>query len=186
MSMKSLFYFIDKEFQYALYAPDKEKRWELKEYAPTEADLAFAKRFIEWNNLEWGIQRVDACRNEQGELLLVELEDLNPYLSLLELTEETRQNFCKSHEKNQSRKHSKLRMKTAVSLASQDPTGAWGFCRQSAERERVSENSWNILQIKKTAGKLVFLRVCLQSEMTTESQGTINSFEIYAISTHFQ
>lgn len=39
---------------------------------------------------------------------------------------------------------------------------------------------------KKTAGKPVFLRVCLQSEMTTESQGTINSFEIYAISTHFQ
>ncbi|UYY98382.1 hypothetical protein OJ967_23795 [Peribacillus frigoritolerans] len=94
------FYFIDKEFQYALYAPDKEKRWELKEYVPTEADLAFAKRFIDWNNLDWGIQRVDACQNEQGELLLVELEDLNPYLSLLELTEETRQNFVKALKKS--------------------------------------------------------------------------------------
>ncbi|WCT57831.1 hypothetical protein PQ456_10055 [Paenibacillus kyungheensis] len=87
------FYFIDKQFQYALYAPDKDKRWELKEYTPTDKDLHFAKRFIEWNNIHWGIQRIDACRNEQGELLLVELEDLNPYLSLLELSEEKRNNF---------------------------------------------------------------------------------------------
>ncbi|AXN40974.1 ATP-grasp domain-containing protein [Peribacillus butanolivorans] len=94
------FYFIDKEFQYALYAPDKEQRWELKEYVPTEEDLTFANRFIEWNNLDWGIQRVDACRNEQGELLLVELEDLNPYLSLLELSVETRQNFVEAMKKS--------------------------------------------------------------------------------------
>ncbi|MGG4195189.1 hypothetical protein ABEW50_17240, partial [Paenibacillus jamilae] len=90
------FYFIDKEFQYALYAPDKDKRWALVEYEPTEDDLNFAKRFIEWNNLECGIQRVDACRNKQGELLLVELEDLNPYLSLLELSNETRQHFVET------------------------------------------------------------------------------------------
>lgn len=90
------FYFIDKEFQYALYAPNKDKRWELKEYVPTEEDVAFAKRFIDWNNLDWGIQRVDACRSEQVRLLLVELEDLNPYLSLLELTEETSENFIEA------------------------------------------------------------------------------------------
>lgn len=90
------FYFIDKDFQYALYAPDKEKRWELKEYVPTAEDLAFAARFIDWNDPDCGIQRVDACRSEQGELLLVELEDLNPYLSLLELTPETRQKFVEA------------------------------------------------------------------------------------------
>ena len=94
------FYFIDKEFQYALYAPDKDRRWELKEYNPTEEDLEFALRFIEWNNLDWGIQRVDACRNENGELLLVELEDLNPYLSLLELNENTRNNFVERFKKS--------------------------------------------------------------------------------------
>ena len=94
------FYFIDKDFQYALYAPDKEKRWELKKYIPTEEDLAFAKRFIDWNQLDWGIQRVDACRSEQGELLLVELEDLNPYLSLLEVPEETRLNFIEAMKKS--------------------------------------------------------------------------------------
>ncbi|MGG0414065.1 hypothetical protein [Peribacillus simplex] len=36
--------------------------------------------------------------------------------------------------------------------------------RQSAERERISEINWNFYQRKKTAGKLAFHRVCLQSE----------------------
>jgi hypothetical protein len=90
------FYFIDKEFQYALYAPDKNKRWELKEYAPTKEDLEFAQKFIEWNNLNHGIQRVDACRTEGNELLLVELEDLNPYLSLLEISDKLRNKFVDS------------------------------------------------------------------------------------------
>jgi hypothetical protein len=89
------FYFIDKEFQYALYAPDKAKRWELKEYTPTKKDLEFAQSFIEWNNLNHGIQRIDACRDEKGNLLLVELEDLNPYLSLLEISFELRDNFIR-------------------------------------------------------------------------------------------
>lgn len=90
------FYFVDKEFQYALYAPDKNKRWELKEYNPTKEDLYFAQKFIEWNNLDHGIQRVDACRDADGKLLLVELEDLNPYLSLLDISFELRNNFIKA------------------------------------------------------------------------------------------
>ncbi len=76
------FYFVDDAFQYALYAPDPDRRWELRPYEPTGADLAFARAFVEWNTLGHGIQRVDACRAPSGELLLVELEDLNPYLSL--------------------------------------------------------------------------------------------------------
>ncbi|MEU9372471.1 hypothetical protein AB0D94_01605 [Streptomyces sp. NPDC048255] len=76
------FYFVDDAFQYALHAPDPARRWDLQPYAPTEADLAFARTFIAWNTLGHGIQRVDACRAPSGELLLVELEDLNPYLSL--------------------------------------------------------------------------------------------------------
>lgn len=76
------FYFVDDAFQYALYAPDPARRWELVPYAPTDADLAFARAFVAWNTLSHGIQRVDACRAPSGELLLVELEDLNPYLSL--------------------------------------------------------------------------------------------------------
>lgn len=87
------FYFINDEFEYAMYAPDKTKRWELKEYPYSENDIAFAKKFIAWNTVKNGIQRVDACKTKDGNLLLVELEDLNPYLSLLETNEITRKRF---------------------------------------------------------------------------------------------
>ncbi|WP_336323742.1 hypothetical protein [Streptomyces lavendofoliae] len=87
------FHYVDDTFQYALYAPDPARRWELEPYAPTEADLAFARRFIDWNTLGHGIQRVDACRTREGELLLVELEDLNPYLSLGLVDDRTRDAF---------------------------------------------------------------------------------------------
>ncbi|MFE4830477.1 hypothetical protein [Streptomyces sp. NPDC056672] len=88
------FYFIDRDFQYALYAPDPERRWELEPYEAGAADLEFARRFIDWNGLAHGIQRVDACRAPDGELLLVELEDLNPYLSLELVDPDTREAFA--------------------------------------------------------------------------------------------
>lgn len=94
------FYFIDKVFQYALYAPNKDKRWELKAYIPTEEDLAFAQRFVDWNDLDWGIERVDACRTKEGNLLLVEHEDLNPYLSLELLSPEIRDYFVETLRKS--------------------------------------------------------------------------------------
>lgn len=87
------FCFIDEEFQYAIYTPNQDRRWELKEYIPTQEDLEFAEMFIEWNNISQGIQRVDACRDTNGNLLLVELEDLNPFLSLLELSVEKQEKF---------------------------------------------------------------------------------------------
>ncbi|MFF9474614.1 hypothetical protein ACF1E9_18570 [Streptomyces roseolus] len=90
------FVFVDDVFQYALYAPDPERRWVLEPYEPTGADLAFARRFIEWNTLDHGVQRVDACRTRAGELLLVELEDLNPYLSLDRVGEPVRVRFTES------------------------------------------------------------------------------------------
>ena len=90
------FYFVDHDFQYALHAPDPAKRWELTEYTPTPKDLEFAQKFIDWNDLDHGIQRVDACRTQDGDLLLVELEDLNPYLSLDRTSDATRQRFVKA------------------------------------------------------------------------------------------
>ncbi|WP_329116042.1 hypothetical protein [Streptomyces sp. NBC_01353] len=87
------FYFVGHSFRYALYAPDPEARWVLQPYAPTAADLEFAQRFVDWNDLDFGIQRVDACRAPDGELLLVELEDLNPYLSLDLVGEAEREAF---------------------------------------------------------------------------------------------
>ncbi len=87
------FYFINDKLEYAMYAPDKTKRWELAEYDYTDEDAAFARKFIEWNTVTHGIQRVDACRTRDGRLLLVELEDLNPYLSILEVKESVRNQF---------------------------------------------------------------------------------------------
>ncbi|MEU5582596.1 hypothetical protein ABZ791_27750 [Streptomyces huasconensis] len=90
------FYYVDDAFQYALHAPDPERRWVLEPYRPTDADLGFARRFIDWNTLDHGIQRVDACRTQEGDLLLVELEDLNPYLSLDHVDDTTRAAFVTS------------------------------------------------------------------------------------------
>ncbi|MFF7986359.1 hypothetical protein ACFZDK_45910 [Streptomyces sp. NPDC007901] len=90
------FYYVDDTFQYALHAPDPERRWVLEPYEPTDTDLAFARHFIDWNTLNHGIQRVDACRTREGELLLVELEDLNPYLSLDLVSDRTRDAFVAS------------------------------------------------------------------------------------------
>ena len=87
------FYFVDDVFQYALYAPRPDRRWDLVPYRPDPADLAFARRFIAWNDIRHGVQRVDACRTGDGDLLLVELEDLNPYLSLDLVDEATRDRF---------------------------------------------------------------------------------------------
>lgn len=91
------FYYLNNEYQYALYAPDPNKRWELKEYNPTREDLYFAEKFITWNDMERGIVRVDACRQKDEEnLLLVELEDLNPFLSLDLLPEAKQHQFLKN------------------------------------------------------------------------------------------
>lgn len=87
------FYYLNDTFQYALYAPDKLKRWQLTTYKSSEDDLEFAQKFIDWNKMTRGIQRVDACRLKNGELLLVELEDLNPFLSLDLLSEAQRNDF---------------------------------------------------------------------------------------------
>ncbi|MFG2669543.1 hypothetical protein [Streptomyces sp. NPDC048445] len=87
------FYFVDHDFQYALHAPHPERRWVLEPYAASAADLEFARSFVAWNTLDHGIQRIDACRTADGELLLVELEDLNPYLSLDRVAEPVREAF---------------------------------------------------------------------------------------------
>lgn len=87
------FYYVDHTPQYALNAPHPTKRWALQKYHASDDDWTFAQQFIDWNTIEHGIQRVDACRTRDGELLLVELEDLNPYLSLDVLDEQARTSF---------------------------------------------------------------------------------------------
>jgi hypothetical protein len=60
------FYFLGRAFQYALYAPSPDGRWALERYKPDATDLAFAQTFVDWNDIEHGIQRVDACRTADG------------------------------------------------------------------------------------------------------------------------
>jgi hypothetical protein len=90
------FYFVDREFQYALNAPDPAQRWELALYDASAEDLEFAREFVDWNDLGHGVQRVDGCRTQDGGLLLVELEDLNPYLSLDRTTDRIREGFVRA------------------------------------------------------------------------------------------
>ncbi|OUE25838.1 hypothetical protein BFL36_04770 [Clavibacter michiganensis] len=90
------FCFVDRTPQHALYAPDPAARWLLEPYDASAEDWAFAQRFVDWNDVEHGIQRVDACRTRDGDLLLVELEDLNPYLSLDRIGDDAREAFVAS------------------------------------------------------------------------------------------
>lgn len=90
------FIYLNNQFQYAVYAPQKDKRWELIEYVPSANEIEFADQFIQWNSLKRGITRVDACCISDNSLLLVELEDLNPYLSLEVLSEIKRETFIKN------------------------------------------------------------------------------------------
>ncbi|HZH37148.1 MAG TPA: hypothetical protein VEX65_07735, partial [Flavisolibacter sp.] len=87
------FYYLDNVFRYALFAPDRKRRWELVEYKVTHEDLHFADLFVNWNMISHGIVRIDACRLADGSLRLVEIEDLNPFLSLDLLSENKREQF---------------------------------------------------------------------------------------------
>ncbi len=90
------FYFIGKDFHYALYTKDPTCRWELSRYPATSEDVRFAKQFIDWNSCRTGLQRVDCCRMPDGRLLLMELEDYNPYLSLDLLDFKTKNDFIEA------------------------------------------------------------------------------------------
>ncbi len=89
------FYFVDDTLVYALFTPDPAQRWQLAPYTPSREDVAFARRFVEWNDIRHGIQRVDACRTTTGDLLLLELEDLNPFLSLDRTTDDRREELVR-------------------------------------------------------------------------------------------
>lgn len=84
------FFFIDGEFVYALASAEKYQRWDLSEFTPTPEELDWARTFVRWNNLPYGLERIDACHFADGSLLLMEIESENPFLSLLDISEATR------------------------------------------------------------------------------------------------
>ncbi|HEU0080928.1 MAG TPA: hypothetical protein VFQ72_02805 [Candidatus Paceibacterota bacterium] len=81
------FFFIDGKFSYAIVASNRLSQSSVLPYSPTERDLVFAEKFVEWNALPHGIQRIDALRTKTGELLLTEVEDIAPFLYLFDLEE---------------------------------------------------------------------------------------------------
>jgi len=88
------FYYLDKRLEYSLYAPNKGRRWDLVEFSPSASDREFAEKFVRWNPQKRGIERIDACRLKNGELLLVEISDQGGvYLSLPELRSNIREEF---------------------------------------------------------------------------------------------
>ncbi|MBS3152211.1 hypothetical protein J4230_02255 [Candidatus Woesearchaeota archaeon] len=90
------FYFIDGKFQYELYEKDKKNRWDLRHHKVKKQDREFAENFIKWNKLKYGIQRIDACRTKDNKLLLMEIEDFCPYLSIPDIKEKLRSKFIRN------------------------------------------------------------------------------------------
>lgn len=90
------FYFVGNRYHYSLYAPNPQKRWELESYSASMEEIDFAQKLIAWNTCKYGIQRVDACRTRDGKLLLMELEDYNPFLSLELLKPSVKEHFLES------------------------------------------------------------------------------------------
>jgi hypothetical protein len=87
------FFFLNKTFQYALCT--RFHRWDLVRYEPTDHELAVARHFIEWNPVV-GIQRVDFLKQKDGTILLLELEDWCPYLSLFDVRGLPKEVFIKN------------------------------------------------------------------------------------------
>jgi hypothetical protein len=90
------FFFIDNKFHHALSEKHRLLSNCADPYNPMIGDLDFAIRFVQWGNLEYGTQRIDAIRTKDGQLLLTEIEDLSPYLYLAEIDEQKRNVFLEA------------------------------------------------------------------------------------------
>lgn len=91
------FYYVDKKFVYCLiFKPSKIPDWPLPEvFEPSKEDFTFAKKFLGWNKITSGVQRIDAVRLKDGSLHLLEIEDDSPYLSLIEIPEKLKKKMLK-------------------------------------------------------------------------------------------
>ena len=87
------FYYIDGDLQYVLYTPYPKKRWDLMPFEPTVDQLEIAQRLVSWNTLPYGIQRIDFGITDSGDMLLIEIEDWCPYLSLREIPNDLSNRF---------------------------------------------------------------------------------------------
>lgn len=87
------FYYIDGELQFALATEAQGDRWNLHPFEATDVQKQIAQKFVDWNTLPYGIQRIDFCVTESGDFLLMEIEDWCPYLSLLDIDQNITNRF---------------------------------------------------------------------------------------------
>ena len=89
------FYFIDGNLLYCLiFKPFKsDKCYHPVPHKPSESEVRFAKMFVEWDKMQYGICRIDALMTNNGKLLLLEIEDSSPYFSITEIDEKLRNLF---------------------------------------------------------------------------------------------
>lgn len=73
------FYFINDKFEYALYAPDKSKRWALEKYDASSEDIAFATKFIRWNSIIWNLAIGALLRTQISHISIWFVVNRTPY-----------------------------------------------------------------------------------------------------------
>lgn len=93
---ESCFFFVDDRFVYAVRTRDRRKRSGADHFVPSMREVATARRFVRWNTLRSGLQRVDFCRTKEGDLLLMEMEDDSPYLFLEALSQKKMKSFVRT------------------------------------------------------------------------------------------
>lgn len=85
------FFFVDDVFSYAMCTGTS--RWHMVPHEPSKEEMMLALEFVAWNKLAHGLQRVDLCRTQAGELFLMELEEHMAYLSWDDMCSAQREQF---------------------------------------------------------------------------------------------
>lgn len=96
------FYFIEDEIQYVLeYNPCKYPLYPTPViYEPNDEEIELATKFSKITNCKTGVYRIDFLRKNDGKLILLEIEDNSPHLSLKYLNEELQKSFIDNYIKS--------------------------------------------------------------------------------------
>lgn len=96
------FYFLNKEFQFALeFIPSKKPIYPIPNlYNYIDEELEIAQNFANLcDNKFVGVQRIDFLKTIEGDLLLLEIGDASPYLNLNSLDKKVRNIFLENYKK---------------------------------------------------------------------------------------
>lgn len=93
------FYFVGNKFEYALeYRPSKYPNWPNPEYYNYSVeDLSLAQKFADLSLKYNGVQRIDFIKLDNRKLLLLEIEDSSPNLSLYLIDEKRKIKFAEDY-----------------------------------------------------------------------------------------